>query len=142
MFITFYDECSANLKLDRSVPGSRGVCWHAATPLGRARAGSNTKRLVFNRVHRIGRDLTLPSLLTAPAAVLAVAGRDCVDGPTHEYGAELDCKGFPCQCVCLNTPVARSNGSTSLRPMRIGDADEIYIYIYSYIYIYMNHIYI
>jgi hypothetical protein len=41
------------------------------------------------------RDLTLPSLLTAPAAMLTVSGRDYVDRPTHEFGAELDCKGFP-----------------------------------------------
>ncbi len=35
-------------------------------------------------------DLTLPSLLAAPAAMLTVSGRDDVDRPTHEICAELD----------------------------------------------------
>ncbi len=41
------------------------------------------------------RDLTLLSLLTAPAAMLTVSVRDYVDRPTHEFGAELDGRGFP-----------------------------------------------
>ncbi len=40
------------------------------------------------------RDLTLLSLLTAPAAMLTVSGRDYVNRPTHEIGAELDCRAF------------------------------------------------
>ncbi len=40
-------------------------------------------------------DLTLPILLTAPAVMLTVSGRDYVDRPTHEFGAELDCRVFP-----------------------------------------------
>jgi hypothetical protein len=75
------------------------------------------------------RDLTLQSLLTAPAATLTVSGRDYVDRPTHkvdrpthEIGAELDCRGIP--CVCFYTPVATTNGTLSLRLSRISDADE------------------
>ncbi len=52
--------------------------------------------VVLNSVCIGYRDLTLPSLLTAPAAMLTVSGRDYVERPTHEFGAKLDyCTGFP-----------------------------------------------
>ncbi len=77
---------------------------------------------VLNRALWIQR-LDSQSLLTAPpAAILTVSGRDYVDRPTHEFGAELDCRVFP--GACFNTPVARSNGTISLRLIQISDADE------------------
>ncbi len=64
--------------------------------------------------------MTLPILLTAPAPMLTVSGRDYVDRPTREFGAELDCRGIP--CVYFNTPVARTTAQN--RCIQFSVADE------------------